>query len=50
MSVTDNLLQATLNRLAARLREKAISTAAKIALITKDAPNQLKKRVGSIQE
>tara|TARA_Y100001968_G_scaffold328703_1_gene376395 strand:+ start:720 stop:1034 length:315 start_codon:yes stop_codon:yes gene_type:complete len=43
MQNTETLLKAALNRISARLGEKVIDVAAEIALLAKDAPDQLKK-------
>ena len=43
MQNTENLLKAALNRLSARVGEKAIEAAAEIVLIAKEAPDELKK-------
>ncbi len=43
MSSTENLLKATLNRLAARLGNGALDTAAEIAVMAKDAPEKFRK-------
>ena len=50
MSSPDRLLQATFNRLAARLGQKAIETAAEIAYIAKDAPEKIKQELDLFQE
>tara|TARA_B100000700_G_scaffold296820_1_gene361143 strand:+ start:116 stop:430 length:315 start_codon:yes stop_codon:yes gene_type:complete len=50
MQNTETLLKATLNRLSARLGEKVIDAAAEIALIAKEAPDQLKKEWDLLKE
>ena len=50
MPTTNHLLQATLNRLAARFRQKLIDAAAHLAVITKDAPEKIQTEWEQFQE
>ena len=50
MSSTENLIKATLNRFAARVKGKLIETMADINLITKDAPYKIRKEWDLFQE
>ncbi|WP_320663361.1 hypothetical protein [Prochlorococcus sp. MIT 1223] len=50
MNSSDTLLRAALNRLSARLGKKIVNTAAEIAVLAKDAPDQLKKEWEILKE
>ncbi len=50
MSSSETLLQATLNRLSARFGQKLVDSAAKLAAITQDAPQQIKEEWQLFQE
>ena len=43
MSSTDHLIQATINKLKARITQKAVDTIDKLALIAEETPEKLKK-------
>ena len=43
MNSTDKLLQATLNRIRARINENFINSATELALLVKEAPQKVKK-------
>ena len=43
MSSTEKLLQATLNRLGARIGQKLIKTAVELAVVAQEAPEKLQK-------
>ena len=50
LTTSDTLLKATLNRLSAKLGEKLIETAEEIAVITKEAPDKLKKEWENLKD
>ena len=50
MSDSETLLKATLNRLTARIGRNLIDISTKIALITKDAPEKIKREWDLFQE
>ncbi len=50
MSSTENLLQATVNRLVARFSQKIIDTAATFSVLTKDGPEKLRKELEIFQK
>ena len=50
MSSSEKLLQATLNRLGARISEKLIKTAVKFAVIAQEAPEKFQKEWELFQE
>ena len=50
MSSSDYLLKATINRLSARLSQKIIDSATKLALISQKAPEKLRKEWELFQE
>ena len=50
MQNTETLLKAALNRLSVRLGEKVIEAAAEIAVVAKEAPDELKKEWELLKE
>ena len=50
MSTSETLLQATINRITARIGQGLINQAAEISVLAKDAPEKLKKELELFQE
>ncbi len=50
MSSSDHLMKAFINRLSARIGSKVISLAAKLAIITEEAPEKIKKEWTQFKE